>query len=570
MRILPPGAGRDAAVLLETRSVRAFGDGVVSVVLAAYLTALGLSDLRIGVVVTATLLGSAALTLGVGLRAHRIARRRLLRLVSLLMIATGLGFAAATEFWPVLVVAFVGTLNPSGGDVSVFLPTEQALLPATAPDTQRTALFARYTLLGTLVAAVGALCAGVPEWLGDRVGVASTTALRWTFVGYAALGLVVLLRYRQLSPMVEPTAEAPSTALGPSRSVVYRLAALFSLDAFGGGFVITALLVLWLQRRFDLSLAVSGAVFFWAGVLSAFSALVAVRIAARIGLVRTMVFTHLPANGFLDPRRVHADGAARRGRPAGSARRCRRWTCRRGTSLRHGCRVAGGATRGGQRHQRAAQPGRRPAGDRRRLDAGPVHVRLAARDRWLHQGDVRPAAAADVPGRAPTRGDGRPRRWRSVRSVAMLDVAPPDEQLVLASGRGRLALAATVAASGMASLDATVVNVALPHIGEDLDAGVGALQWVLTGYLLALASLILLGGALGDRYGRRRVFMIGTVLVRRRLAAVRRRADHRGARRGPDPPGGRRRAADAGQPGDPPGELPARRPLAAPSGRGPA
>jgi predicted MFS family arabinose efflux permease len=299
VRIVPAGAGKDAALLLETRATRAFGDGVVSVALATYLAALGLTDLRIGVVVTATLLGSAALTLGVGLRAHRMPRRRLLQLVSLLMIATGLGFAAASSFWPLLVVGFVGTLNPSGGDVSVFLPTEQAVLPATAPDSQRTALFARYSLLGTLVAAVGALCAGVPEWVGERLGATSTTALRWTFIGYAGLGVVVLFRYRRLSPAVEPAGEAAPSALGPSRSVVYRLAALFSLDAFGGGFVITALLVLWLQRRFGLSLAVAGAVFFWAGVLSAFSALVAARIARRIGLVRTMVFTHLPANALL-------------------------------------------------------------------------------------------------------------------------------------------------------------------------------------------------------------------------------------------------------------------------------
>lgn len=299
MRLLPPGAGRDAAVLLQTRGIRAFGDGVVSVVLASYLAALGLSDARIGLVVAATLLGSAALTLGVGLRGNRVGRRRLLQLVSLLMIVTGLGFAAAASFVPLLIVAFVGTMNPSGGDVSVFLPTEQALLPGTAPDTQRTALFARYTLIGSLVAAVGALCAGVPEWVGDRAGVTTETALRWTFVGYAVLGAVVLVRYRSLSPAIEPKVESPPTALGPSRGIVYRLAALFTLDAFGGGFVITALLVLWLQRRFDLSIAVSGAVFFWAGVLSAFSALVAVRIARRIGLVRTMVFTHLPANGFL-------------------------------------------------------------------------------------------------------------------------------------------------------------------------------------------------------------------------------------------------------------------------------
>jgi MFS family permease len=291
VRLLPAGVGDDARVLLQTRGIRAFGDGVVSVVLAGYLAAIGLSESRIGIVVASTLLGSALLTLGVGLRGHRVGRRRLLQLVSLLMIATGLGFASATSFWVVLVVAFVGTMNPSGGDVSVFLPTEQALLPGTGPDRQRTALFARYTLIGSLVAAVGALCAGLPEWLGDRLGLSAETALRCGFVGYALLGAIILVRYRSLSPEIEPKAEQPHVALGPSRGIVYRLAALFTLDAFGGGFVLTALLVLWLQLRFDLSVAVSGAVFFWA--------LVAVRVARRIGLVRTMVFTHLPANGFL-------------------------------------------------------------------------------------------------------------------------------------------------------------------------------------------------------------------------------------------------------------------------------
>jgi MFS family permease len=299
VRFLPAGAHEDAAVLLQTRGIRAFGDGVVSVALVGYLAAIGLSDARIGVVVAATLLGSALLTLGVGLRGHRVGRRRLLQLVSLLMIATGLGFAAAPSFWVVLVVAFIGTMNPSNGDVSVFLPTEQALLPQTAPDAQRTALFARYALIGSLVAAVGSLSAGLPQWLGQQLDISTEAALRWGFVGYAALGVVILLRYRTLSPAVEPKAEAPHVALGPSRGIVYRLAALFTLDACGGGFVITALLVLWLQHRFHLSIAVSGAVFFWAGLLSAFSALVAVRIARRIGLVRTMVFTHLPANGFL-------------------------------------------------------------------------------------------------------------------------------------------------------------------------------------------------------------------------------------------------------------------------------
>lgn len=297
--LLPPGATHDAVVLLETRALRALGDGTVSVVLAAYLTALGLSEVRIGVVVTMTLLGSAALTLAVGLKAHAYPRRRLLQLVSLLMIATGVGFAVFTGFWPLALVGCIGTLNPSGGDVSVFLPTEQALLPATVPDHQRTALFARYSLLGTLVAAIGAALAGVPEWLARHLHLATTTTLRWTFIGYALLGVVVLTRYRHLSPAIERQGDAPRSALGQSKRTVYKLAALFSLDALGGGFVITALVVLWLQHRFGLSLAVSGAIFFWAGILSAFSALVAVRIANRIGLVRTMVFTHLPANGLL-------------------------------------------------------------------------------------------------------------------------------------------------------------------------------------------------------------------------------------------------------------------------------
>jgi predicted MFS family arabinose efflux permease len=298
-RLLPEGATKDAGVLLETRGVRAFGDGVVSVVLSAFLLALGLSSVQIGVVVTATLLGSAILTLAVGLYAHAIARRTLLKAVAVLMIGTGLCFAIAPSFWWLALIGAVGTLNPSSGDVSVFLPTEQALLPSTVPDRHRTALFARYSLIGTIVAAIGALCAGVPEWIGQRVGTADVTALRWTFVGYALLGVIVLLRYEHLTPAVEPQGERPKRPLGESRHVVYRLAALFSLDAFGGGFVLTAILVLWLKERFDLSTAVSGAVFFWAGLLAGLSQLLAPRLASRIGLVRTMVFTHLPANGLL-------------------------------------------------------------------------------------------------------------------------------------------------------------------------------------------------------------------------------------------------------------------------------
>ena len=322
------------------------------------------------------------------MRAHAYPRRRLLQFVSLLMVATGVGFAVFSSFWPLALVGLIGTMNPSGGDVSVFLPTEQALLPATAPDVQRTALFARYTLIGALVAAVGALCAGVPAGLGEWIGASTATSLRWAFVVYALLGVVVLLRYRRLSPAVERVGDPPpQRARRRHGATVYRLAALFSLDAFGGGFVITALLVLWLQRRFGLSIAVTGAVFFWAGVLSAFSALVAVRIARRIGLVRTMVFTHLPANGLLilaafmptAPLAVAVPPGARRavadGRPGPDV-------------VRHGGRLAGRAPGGGERHQRAAQPGGGPAGGRRRMDARAVDVRLAADHRRRHQGDL--------------------------------------------------------------------------------------------------------------------------------------------------------------------------------------
>ncbi|WP_395158944.1 MFS transporter [Ilumatobacter sp.] len=305
MRLLPASASADAKVLLQTRGIRAFGDGVVSIALTTYLLTLGLSTTQTGVVITSTLLGSAALTMFVGLRANAYRRRRLLQAMSLLMVATGVGFAVVDSYWLLIVVAAIGTLNPSGGDVSAFLPTEQALLPATVDDSDRTAVFARYSLVGSLVAAFGAAVAGVPEWIANRTDHDLETALRWIFVGYALLGLTVLIRYRKLSPAIEsapgaPGAPgAPQSALGESRRIVYRLALLFSLDSLGGGFTLTAILVLWLKLRFDLSLAVSGAIFFWAGLLSAFSQLLAVGVSRRIGLVRTMVFTHLPANGFL-------------------------------------------------------------------------------------------------------------------------------------------------------------------------------------------------------------------------------------------------------------------------------
>jgi MFS family permease len=278
---------RTSRLVLAARGVRGFGDGFVSLLLPVYLTGLGFGPLEVGAIATATLLGSAAATLGVGFVTHRLHPRPLLLAGALLMGATGLGVALATGFWPLLVIAAVGTINPSTGDVSFFLPLEQTLLAGASAPARRTALFARFSLVGALAAAAGALFAALAEHV--RVDA--------FFLLYGALGLVVLLLYRHLPPVAAE--DRPRAPLGPSRGRVFTLAALFSLDAFGGGLVVQSLLALWLFERFDLSIAAAGTIFFWTGVLAAFSYPVAAWLAARIGLVETMVFTHLPANLFL-------------------------------------------------------------------------------------------------------------------------------------------------------------------------------------------------------------------------------------------------------------------------------
>ncbi|MEP6997551.1 MAG: MFS transporter [Betaproteobacteria bacterium] len=289
----------DVRRLLWVRALRAFGDGYVSLLLPVYLLALGLSPFEVGVITTGTLLGSGLLTLLVGLHAYRYRYRTLLLAATALMTATGLGFAAVTQFWPLLVVAFVGTLNPSSGDVSVFLPLEQAVLARIVPDRERTAVFARYSLVGALVGAAGALFAGVPELLAKVSGVSMQSAMQAMFAVYALIGVASALVYRKLPAGLATEAEAPAAPLGPSRRIVYILAALFSLDAFGGGFIVQSMLALWLFEKFQLSTAIAGTIFFWTGVFSAFSYLVAVRIANRIGLINTMVFTHLPSSVLL-------------------------------------------------------------------------------------------------------------------------------------------------------------------------------------------------------------------------------------------------------------------------------
>ncbi|MCB9483314.1 MAG: MFS transporter [Dehalococcoidia bacterium] len=298
MRVFPATVTPDGRRIVGARALRGLVDGFVSVLLASYLSDAGFSPFQVSAIVTGTLLGSAVLTLGIGLMGYGIHRRTLLLISCGLMCATGLGFVTITAFWPLLLVAIVGTMNPSSGDVSVFLPVEQALLAEAAEDHDRTALFARYNLGGLFAAAVGSLSVGAPLALGVALGATRVDAQRWSFLVYAVVAVALLWLYLGLRSE-QQAGRGASSPLRESRSIVFRLSALFSLDSFGGGFVVQSLLTLWLFERFDLSVEVAGAIFFVAGLLSALSQLAAPRLAARIGLVNTMVFTHLPANGLL-------------------------------------------------------------------------------------------------------------------------------------------------------------------------------------------------------------------------------------------------------------------------------
>lgn len=293
--LLPKGADHAVAPIFAARALRGFADGFVAVLLPVYLLALGLGGAEVGAIATATLFGSALATLAVGAWGHRWTGRALMLGAAALMAVTGLGFSALSSFWPLLIVAFVGTLNPSSGDVSVFLPLEHARLAAASDAAARTDLFARYALTGALCAAFGALASGLPDRVVALSGVQRLDALRAMFVFYGLIGVWVWALYRGL-PAGEAASQAKPAPLGPSKAVVVKLAALFAVDSFAGGFVVNALLALWLFQRFGLSLAAAGAFFFGSGLLGAVSQLAAPYLAKRIGLVNTMVFTHIPAS----------------------------------------------------------------------------------------------------------------------------------------------------------------------------------------------------------------------------------------------------------------------------------
>jgi MFS family permease len=281
-------------ILYGARGVRGFADGFAMITLPAYLSAIGFDAVQIGIVATISLLGSALLTLAVGVIAARCELRRLLLIGALLMGLTGVALPSFPHIAFILLVVFFGTVNPTAGDVGMLVPVEQAMLARGVADRERTRAFAHYSLVGALATSAGALAAATPDVL-VAVGVDRLVAFKSMFYGYAVFGLVSAALYSRL-PRDPPEEWHSGTGLGRSRRVVFMLAALFSLDAFAGGFVVPSLLALWLFERFALSLSAASLFFFWSSVLSALSYPVAVRLAKRVGLVNTMVFSHIPSN----------------------------------------------------------------------------------------------------------------------------------------------------------------------------------------------------------------------------------------------------------------------------------
>jgi MFS family permease len=298
-------ATRDVRLLFVTRSLRMFAYGLLAVILVLYLIELGLSAQRIGLLLTLTLAGDTVISLWLTTRADRVGRRRMLVVGAGLMTFAGVVFAVARNPWVLLVAGIVGVISPSGKEVGPFLAIEQAALSHVVPDKRRTAVFAWYALAGSLAAAAGALAGGLLFEVLRRAGLAPINGYRVLVFAYAGAGVLLAILFWRLTRAVEvdrrPAQGLVKSLLGlhESRGVVLRLSALFALDAFAGGFVMDSFLSDWLHVRFGANVGVIGAILSGANLLAGFSALYAARLAARFGLINTMVFTHLPSNVLL-------------------------------------------------------------------------------------------------------------------------------------------------------------------------------------------------------------------------------------------------------------------------------
>ena len=289
------GGRSEVALLYAARAARGFGDGFAVIVLPAYLSEIGFSPFQIGLAAAVALLGSAIVTLAVGLLAAGRDLRSLLLIGAMIMAATGFVLPNAAHIVLILAVMFVGTMNPSTGDVGMLVPLEQTMLARDVADQHRTRAFAHYSLIGSAATAAGALAAASPDGL-VALGASRIGALTSMFYLYAALGLICTAFYSRLPHTESHRQRSEIKSLGASRGIVYRLAALFSLDSFAGGFAVPSLIALWLFERFDLSLATTSLFFFWSNVLTAISYPIAARLARHFGLINTMVFTHIPSS----------------------------------------------------------------------------------------------------------------------------------------------------------------------------------------------------------------------------------------------------------------------------------
>jgi MFS family permease len=300
------GLDRDGRLLFTTRVLRMFGYGFLAVVLVLYLAAIGLDPFTIGAILTLTLIGDTLISLWLTTSADRIGRRRVLAVGSLLVVGAGIVFAITSSVPLLILAATIGVISPTGNEVGPFLAVEQAALSQATPDARRTPTFAWYNLAGYVATAVGALAAGFISQGLLALGFAAVDAYRAIVIGYAIVGLAMAIVFWRVSPAVEaPLSEGPDDGirrrlgLGRSKRIVARLSALFSIDAFGGGFIPQSLMAYWFHLRFGVEPAVLGGIFFAANLLAAVSSLSASRFAARFGLVNTMVFTHLPSNVLL-------------------------------------------------------------------------------------------------------------------------------------------------------------------------------------------------------------------------------------------------------------------------------
>ena len=301
LRTLSP----DGRLLFATRTVRLFAYGFLAIILGLYLSASGLTDTQIGLVLSLTLLGDAAIALPITIIADRLGRRRMLIVGSGLMILAGVVFALTSDITLLVITAIIGTISPSGNEVGPFLAIEQAALPQTTTNQQRTHVFAWYSLLGSFTTGIGSLAGGVLSQALQNAGQTPLNSYRVVIIGYALLGAVLGVMFTRLSPAIElaPSTTPPTLknlfGLQRSRKVVYKLSALFMIDAFAGGLVVQSLVALWFNKRFGIDPAVIGGIYFGANILAGLSALAAGRIAARIGLVNTMLMTHVPSNILL-------------------------------------------------------------------------------------------------------------------------------------------------------------------------------------------------------------------------------------------------------------------------------